>query len=272
MAAAFRDCGGEGGCRPGASCDGCEERERLYLDERTAKCDAIVAQWARGELSRIEAIDLMPDRSWGCEPPEQWAAVLADVHTGIDQVVPCQFGYPHFNLTRAAAFTCSCEGEIGTVLMVFDSDLFLSIAQDTVDGRGDACLLRFERKAIEAAVASCAGRPDQWFFHCNDNDGDYDDDFVERIAFPSSLVLPTAFEGIPSQKKRERSLGWHLVAYEELVVRPLVAAAAMEDCDYASGYVGPQHPTYGYDDATYGNEVSFNPSQKIDARGTTRSC
>ena len=256
----FRDCGGgrTSTCRPGADCHGCRERERVYLQERHAKCEAAVELW-KGGSTRMEAIDAMPDRSWGCELPKQWHNIL-DTQT----LCPVLFGPSTlFDLSAAASATCAAgDGEIGTVMMVFDASVFLSVAQDNVDGRGDASLLRFDRAEIEQAVRECGAHPLRWF---------HPSSLSERL-YPSALLLPREFEGIPSQKKRERSFGWHLVAYEELVARhgSLVAATAMEDCEYASEY-GPTHPTYGYVDPTNGNCVCFDPTVQVDAKGTTRS-
>ena len=124
----FRDCGGgrTSTCRPGAACHGCEERERVYLQERHAKCEAAVELW-KGGSTRMEAIDAMPDRSWGCEPPEQWGIILGDRTPDedgqlrvrdADSVRPVLFGPSTiFNLSAAAGATCACEGEIGTVMM-----------------------------------------------------------------------------------------------------------------------------------------------------------
>ena len=225
----------------------CQERERLFVEGQNAKCEAALAMWQAGECSRMDAIEAMPDRAWGTERAEQWSGILGDRGTGDDQIARTKFGF-NLNVTGAAWTTCACEAVIGTVMLVFDADVFLSVAQDNFDGRGDASLLRFDRAELEAAQRSFSRHPSEWFSGAPHH--------------PPRLVLPREHEGIPSQKKSERSLGWHLVAYEELIRRhgPLVAATLMEDCKYESEYGSSGHPTYGYADPTNGNIVAFEPT------------
>lgn len=237
------DCGGKDGCR---GCPGCDERHRIFLEAGNEKCDAAVKLFKDGG-ARIDAIEAMTDRPWGADVAPQWSDVLGDRETGEDQIIRTKFGFD-LNLSQAASYTCACESEVGIVMLWFDRDIFLSIAQSNLDGRGDASLLRFDRAEIEAAVAKNHVHPRLWFPEgC-------------KPRHPYDLLLPTEYEGIPSQKKRERSFGWHLVAYEELIARhaPLIAATLMEDCNYASSYGAAVHPLYGFPDPTNGNEVCFN--------------
>ena len=230
-----------------------KEAERLFLELQNAKADEGLAFFKAGG-SRIEAIDMMPDRSWGAPVPPQWELLLGDRDAKISDEMCDQFAKPiygyNLSLTRAASETCNLEGGLGAVMFWFDHDIFLSIAQDTVDGRNDANLLRFDRAAVEAAVADFNLSPTEWFKE------------EHGFQFPPTLVLPYEYEGIPSQKKYERSLGWHLVAYENLIERhgPLVAATFLtEDYRYEIGYGASGHPIYGYADPTNGNEVIFDP-------------
>ena len=109
----------------------------LFVEGQNAKCEAALAMWQAGECSRMDAIEAMPDRAWGTERAEQWSGILGDRGTGDDQIARTKFGF-NLNVTGAAWTTCACEAVIGTVMLVFDSDVFLSVAQDNFDGRGDA--------------------------------------------------------------------------------------------------------------------------------------
>ena len=113
---------------------------------------------------------------------------------------PTLYGFD-LNITAAGSFTCACEGIVGTVMLWFAHDIFLAIAQDNFDGRNDASLLRFDRAEAEAAVAACPHNPLAWFAQP-----------ITSAKYPATLLLPREFEPLPSQRKRERSMGWHMAA------------------------------------------------------------